>query len=96
MKITTGRKIAFAFGIIVLVSLIGSSLSIINFLKLRQANSWNIHSYKVMSLSDSMLTDMVNMETGVRGFVISGNEAFWHRSTQAKRRSTRNIISSAP
>ncbi|MFC7508286.1 CHASE3 domain-containing protein [Pantoea stewartii] len=76
MKITTGRKIAFAFGIIVLVSLIGSSLSIINFLKLRQANSWNIHSYKVMSLSDSMLTDMVNMETGVRGFVISGNEAF--------------------
>ncbi|WP_210509867.1 methyl-accepting chemotaxis protein [Pantoea ananatis] len=76
MKITTGRKIAFAFGIIVIVSLIGSSLSIANFLKLRQANTWNIHSYQVMSVSDSMLTDMVNMETGVRGFVVSGNDNF--------------------
>ncbi|MGG6102295.1 methyl-accepting chemotaxis protein [Pantoea allii] len=76
MKITTGRKIALAFGIIVIVSLIGSSLSITNFLKLRQANTWNVHSYQVMSVSDSMLTDMVNMETGVRGFVVSGNDNF--------------------
>ncbi|MBW1215009.1 CHASE3 domain-containing protein [Pantoea allii] len=76
MKITTGRKIALAFGIIVIVSLIGSSLSIINFLKLRQANTWNVHSYQVMSVSDSMLTDMINMETGVRGFVVSGNDNF--------------------
>ncbi|MBW1252291.1 methyl-accepting chemotaxis protein [Pantoea allii] len=76
MKITTGRKIALAFGIIVIVSLIGSSLSITNFLKLRQANTWNVHSYQVMSVSDSMLTDMINMETGVRGFVVSGNDNF--------------------
>ncbi|MGG6196741.1 methyl-accepting chemotaxis protein [Pantoea allii] len=76
MKITTGRKIALAFGIIVIVSLIGSSLSIINFLKLRQANTWNIHSYQVMSVSDSMLADMINMETGARGYVISGKDNF--------------------
>ncbi|MDZ7278493.1 methyl-accepting chemotaxis protein [Pantoea eucrina] len=76
MKITTGRKIALAFGIIVIVSLIGSSLSIINFLKLRQANGWNVHSYQVMNLSDAMLGDMINMETGVRGFVISGHDNY--------------------
>jgi methyl-accepting chemotaxis protein len=84
MRISTGRKISFAFGIIVLVSLLGSSLSINNFLKLRQANTWNIHSYQVITLSNSMLTDMINMETGVRGFVITGNDSFLAPYTSGK------------
>lgn len=76
MNITTGKKLALAFGLIVIVSLLGSSLSIINFLRLDQANDWNNHSYKVMRASDTMLSDMLNMETGVRGFAISGKESF--------------------
>lgn len=76
MNITTGKKLALAFGLIVIVSLLGSSLSIINFLRLDQANDWNNHSFKVMRASDSMLSDMLNMETGVRGFAISGKEGF--------------------
>lgn len=75
-SMTVGRKLGAAFGIVVLISLIGSAISIVNFLKLNQANGWNIHSYQVLRANDDMLTNMVNMETGVRGFVASGEERF--------------------
>ncbi|MBB2984428.1 MULTISPECIES: methyl-accepting chemotaxis protein [Paraburkholderia] len=73
---TVGQKLGAAFGIVVLMSLIGSAISIFNFLKLNQANGWNIHSYQVLRANDDMLTNMVNMETGARGFVVSGEESF--------------------
>lgn len=63
-SMTVGRKLGVAFGIVVLISLIGSAISIVNFLKLNQANGWNVHSYQVLRANDDMLTSMVNMETG--------------------------------
>ncbi|WP_081627135.1 methyl-accepting chemotaxis protein [Bordetella sp. FB-8] len=71
-----GQKLGGAFGIVVLISLLGSAVSILNFLKLNEANGWNIHSYNVLRANDSMLTSMVNMETGVRGYVITGDDNF--------------------
>ncbi|SEF05788.1 methyl-accepting chemotaxis protein [Burkholderia sp. WP9] len=76
MGMTVGRKLAASFGAVVVVSLLGSTISIINFLRLNQANGWNVHSYQVQRTSDDMLTSMVNMETGVRGFVASGDANF--------------------
>ncbi|GAB6849346.1 methyl-accepting chemotaxis protein [Paraburkholderia kururiensis] len=75
-SMTVGQKLGVAFGIVVVISLIGSAISIFNFLKLNQANGWNIHSYQVLRANDDMLTNMVNMETGVRGFVASGEDRF--------------------
>jgi methyl-accepting chemotaxis protein len=75
-SMTVGRKLGVAFGIVVLISLIGSAISIVNFLKLNQANGWNIHSYQVLRANDDMLTSMVNLETGVRGYVASGDDRF--------------------
>ncbi|CAM2158647.1 methyl-accepting chemotaxis protein (plasmid) [Pararobbsia alpina] len=76
MNMTVGRKLAAAFGVVIAISLIGSTISIINFMHLNQANGWNVHSYQVLRTSDEMLASMVNMETGVRGFVASGEEKF--------------------
>ncbi|MDA0572655.1 CHASE3 domain-containing protein, partial [Burkholderia gladioli] len=75
-KLTVGQKLAGAFGVVILISLLGSAISIINFLRLNEANGWNIHSYGVLRANDDMLASMVNMETGVRGYVISGDEKF--------------------
>ncbi|HDR9106756.1 methyl-accepting chemotaxis protein [Burkholderia vietnamiensis] len=75
-SMTVGRKLAAAFGIVVLIALIGSAISIVNFLKLNQANGWNVHSYQVLRANDDMLTSMVNMETGVRGYVAAGDDRF--------------------
>ncbi len=65
-----------AFLCMVVVSLVGSGLSLFNFNKLEDASAMNIHSYEVMGVADNMLVNMVNIETGIRGYVASGNEAF--------------------
>ncbi|WP_087750312.1 methyl-accepting chemotaxis protein [Paraburkholderia caledonica] len=75
-SMTVSRKLGLAFGLVVLISLVGGAISLINFLSLNQANGWNVHSYQVLRANDDMLTNMVNMETGVRGFVASGDDRF--------------------
>ena len=84
--LTVGKKLAGAFAVVVLVSLVGSSISLLNFSKLNQANAWNVHSYQVLRGSDDMLTNMVNMETGIRGYVASGDEGFLEPYTEGKKR----------
>jgi methyl-accepting chemotaxis protein len=74
MRITIGRKLAATFGAVVVVSLIGNTISIINFLRLNQANSWNVRSYQVLRTSGDMLTNMIKIDASVRGFVASGTE----------------------
>ncbi|MDV6330992.1 methyl-accepting chemotaxis protein [Asticcacaulis sp. 201] len=36
---------------------------------------WNDHSYQVLQNADALLMSMVNQETGMRGFLITGNDA---------------------
>ncbi|QDD66855.1 chemotaxis protein [Herbaspirillum seropedicae] len=75
-SMTVGRKLGLAFLCVVVVALVGSSLSLLNFNRLEGASAMNIHTYQVMGKADDMLLNMVNIETGVRGYVASGNEAF--------------------
>ncbi|WP_070107048.1 methyl-accepting chemotaxis protein [Burkholderia plantarii] len=89
-NLTVGQKLAGAFGIIILISLIGSGISIINFLRLNDANEWNIHSYRVLRANDEMLTGIVNMGSAVRGYVISGDEAFLDRYANGQGQFTRS------
>lgn len=74
MRMTIGRKLAATFGAVVVVSLVGNTISIINFLRLNHANGWNVRSYQVLRTSDDMLTNMIKMEASVREFVASGTE----------------------
>ncbi|MDT0358960.1 methyl-accepting chemotaxis protein [Herbaspirillum huttiense F1] len=75
-SLTVGRKLGLSFLALVLVSLIGSSVSLFNFSRLEEASAMNVHTYEVMGAADDMLLNMVNIETGIRGYVASGNEAF--------------------
>jgi len=75
-SLTVGKKIALAFCVIVFVSMLGSAISLWNFFGLRQAVDWNTHTYEVLRTSDTVLGSMVNMETGVRGYVASGDSEF--------------------
>ena len=38
---------------------------------LERAEKWNAHTYKVLDAGGELLTAMVNMETGARGFLLS-------------------------
>jgi PAS domain S-box-containing protein len=44
---------------------------------------WEIHSYQVQGNLDVLISDLENMETGERGYVITGQEAFLQPYTAA-------------
>lgn len=64
------------FGIIILIMLAVIGNTYINFVKESEAVKWNVHTYKVIQESDGLLMSLLDMETGARGYVITGNESF--------------------
>jgi methyl-accepting chemotaxis protein len=63
------------------IGLIAISLAV-NFLSDRaisasnEASGWVTHTYQVMGTADAALAAMVNQETGMRGFLVSGEDKF--------------------
>ena len=39
-------------------------------------NKWTVHTYQVIQQLDDIVAGMVNSETGVRVYLVSGNTAF--------------------
>jgi methyl-accepting chemotaxis protein len=65
-----------AFGAIVVVLMGVASVSLYSASRLAEADRWNIHTYKVLGTGSELLESMVNMETGARGFIVSGQDQF--------------------
>lgn len=75
-KLSIGQKMFLGFGIVILIMLVVIGNSYVNFTKESEAVQWNVHTYEVIQASDDVLMNLINMETGVRGYVITGNESF--------------------
>lgn len=63
---------AFVAVLVILVTL--SIISFSNIQKLNNASEWNKHTYEVLQDLDAATIAMVNMETGQRGFSLTGKE----------------------
>ncbi|MBW8829171.1 MAG: CHASE3 domain-containing protein [Burkholderiales bacterium] len=70
------KKLTITFAAILVIAGALFSIAIVNIGKMREATGWNTHTYKVLSEGQGMLLNMVNIETGLRGFVASGDEKF--------------------
>ena len=68
------RKLTSAFGLIILVLMVLSSVFYYNFSTLVTANNWNVHTYQVIDENRALTLSLVNMETGLRGFALTGKE----------------------
>lgn len=44
--------------------------------RLQVADGWNAHTHKGLGTAHDMLKSMINMETGARGFIVAGADAF--------------------
>jgi len=73
---TLKKKLFVTFATILLISGSLMSFALVNINKLVDTVGWNTHTYDVMQESETMLLNMVNIETGLRGFVASGDEKF--------------------
>ncbi|WP_089400751.1 methyl-accepting chemotaxis protein [Noviherbaspirillum humi] len=70
-----GTRLFAGFGA-VLALLIGlTSIAYINLTSLSHANRMNMLSYQVLMEVDAILESLINIETGERGYVITGNES---------------------
>ena len=70
----TRKKLILGFGsVIILFSLI-LGISFMNIIQVETSNELNLHSYKVLNQLDNILVAMINMESGQRSFVITGDE----------------------
>lgn len=73
---TLKKRMTLTFSAILLIisTLIG--IALLNANKLRDTVHWNTHTYQVLTESQRMLENMINIETGLRGFVAGGSENF--------------------
>jgi len=74
--LTVRQKLLAAFGVIVLIFIVVIGLTLRNVAALSGANGMTIHTYEVIGHAQQMREALVNIETGVRGFALSGRENF--------------------
>lgn len=75
-KFKIGTKLYLGFGIITLIMILVLSFSYSNFNEESQVVDWNIHTYQVIGEADNILESLINMETGLRGYAITGQDTF--------------------
>jgi len=74
LKIST--ELLAAFSAVILTFAVVGGVSLWSAAKLERVEGWNTHSYQVLDASNNILASMINMETGARGFLLSGDESF--------------------
>ena len=75
-KLSISQKLYLSFTVVVVLIglLVGSAYK--GFEAVEDATSSNVHTYNVISSAQSALEQLINIETGMRGFVISSKDAF--------------------
>ncbi|WP_082363863.1 CHASE3 domain-containing protein [Rhodopseudomonas sp. AAP120] len=76
LNLKTSYKLAGILSLIALVSIAAYGLIARNLAILAQNNDMTTHTYKVMENAKMIVSAMVDGETGVRGYLISGEDKF--------------------
>ncbi len=80
------RRLMLAFGGVIAIFLVVIGVAITSQGRLKEAGDMNIHTYKVLEGAQQMMLGMVNMETGARGYLLSGNPSFlgpWNQGRES-------------
>lgn len=70
-----GTRLYFGFAAVVALLFLLVAIAYINFSKLSRATDLNTHTYLVMDKVNGALRSLINIETGQRGFALTGKEA---------------------
>lgn len=74
-NLSIGKKLNIGFMAVLVILVTLSVISYQNFSRTSKAMDWNEHTYEVLMGLQTVLDSMVNMETGQRGFALTGNES---------------------
>ncbi|WP_311223555.1 MULTISPECIES: methyl-accepting chemotaxis protein [unclassified Acidovorax] len=70
------RRLGLAFSGVIAIFLAVITVAVISQSRLQEAERWNAHTSKVLLVADQVLLSMLNMETGTRGFALTGDAQF--------------------
>ncbi len=74
-NLKVGTRLYGSFGIVIALIAAMLLVSQTNFSRMSGANKMNVHTYQVLGEIDGLLTALVNIETGERGFALTGKDA---------------------
>ena len=74
-NLSVGMRLSLAFGAVVAIFCTVVLIVWFTGVRMAEAERRNLHSHKVIAAGDEMLEHMLNMETGARGFLISGEDS---------------------
>ncbi|MFC4161452.1 methyl-accepting chemotaxis protein [Chitinimonas lacunae] len=70
------HRLFISFGVILLIMLLLLIVTATNFNRVGKAVQQTNHTYTVLLESEKLLTALVNIETGLRGFLLTGTDGF--------------------
>jgi methyl-accepting chemotaxis protein len=75
-RLSLGKKILFSFVLVLLITITASHFSMTAMVSVDDANKWNEHTYQVLGVTQNVAAAMVDQETGMRGYLLSGDKKF--------------------
>jgi methyl-accepting chemotaxis protein len=76
MKLNIRNKLLLAFGAILMLTGGVAAFGYKSVIQRNQTIDWVAHTYEVLLQADQVLEGMINMETGFRGYLLSGQDQF--------------------
>jgi methyl-accepting chemotaxis protein len=73
VRLTIKSKLALSFGAVIAAVAVSGWVIFSNVAVIQDAQKWNVHTYEVISGVESLVSDMVNQETGYRGYLVSSS-----------------------
>lgn len=75
-SLSIGRKFGLAFSLLVLISITMSAITYLSILRMETEDRLTTHTYEVLDSADELLASVIDQQTGVRGFLVSGDETY--------------------
>lgn len=75
-RLSIAQKLSAGFGIIILIICVLIGVARNGFSEMEDSTGWNVHTYKVLDGAGALLISLTNIETGMRGFALSGQDDF--------------------
>jgi methyl-accepting chemotaxis protein len=75
-NVKIGTRLASAFALIVIILVFVIGVGYFNLGRYATASGWNVHTYEVLEDTTGILSALVNIETGQRGFLVAGKDEF--------------------
>lgn len=90
-SLSISQKLGLGFGAILLIILVLAHSTWSGFCRISDSVSRNINACTILSESASLLCNLINIETGMRGFAITGRESFLEPLNKGKVAAQKNL-----